>query len=242
MDRTGLLVVGLGGGALVALFEIAYQYAIAGTGVAGAAALLYTAPVLVAILARPLLGERLTPTRLMLASLVMLGVVLTVRGGTGVESLFESREQGLAVGIVGGLLAAFAYAGTTLVARWAVPRYGSARVLFLELAGGTVFLAALLPLAGRAPEPPGSVGGWLFVALLALGAVLGANFLFFAALKRIEAAPAAVAATVEPVVGAVLALALLGQMLTSTGWFGLVLVVAGVATGYALEARQTDPD
>ena len=35
------------------------------------------------------------------------------------------------------LLAALAYAGTTLLARWAVPRYGSSRVLFLELAGGT---------------------------------------------------------------------------------------------------------
>jgi len=37
---------GLGGGALVALFAIAYQFAIAGVGVAGAAALLYTAPVI----------------------------------------------------------------------------------------------------------------------------------------------------------------------------------------------------
>ena len=35
-DRRGWLIVGLGGGAMVALFEIAYQYAIAGVGVAGA--------------------------------------------------------------------------------------------------------------------------------------------------------------------------------------------------------------
>jgi len=62
-DVRGWLLVGLGGGVLVALFELAYQYAISGAGVAGAAALLYTAPVLVAILAVPLLGERLTPLR-----------------------------------------------------------------------------------------------------------------------------------------------------------------------------------
>src|SRR2546425_9398699 len=37
----------VGGGALVALFEVAYQFGIAGAGVAGAAALLYVAPVLV---------------------------------------------------------------------------------------------------------------------------------------------------------------------------------------------------
>src|SRR5438552_10610630 len=50
VDRAGWLLVGLGGGALVALFEVAYQFAIAGAGVAGAAAMLYTAPVIVAIL------------------------------------------------------------------------------------------------------------------------------------------------------------------------------------------------
>ncbi len=38
LDRAGLLVVGLLGGALVAIFEVAYQYAIAGVGVAPAVA------------------------------------------------------------------------------------------------------------------------------------------------------------------------------------------------------------
>jgi DME family drug/metabolite transporter len=238
VDGRGLLVAGLGGGALVALFEVSYQFAIAGTGVAGASALLYTAPLMVAVLARLLLGERLTATRLLLAILVMFGVFLTVRGGQGVESLFESREAGLTAGVIGGLLAAAAYAGTTLIARWAVPRYGSARVLFLELAGGTLILAALLPTTGQPPAPPGTAGGWLFITLLALGAVLGANFLFFAALKRIEAAPAAVAATVEPVVGTMLALFLFGQALTGGGWLGLIVVVLGVAGGYLTESRE----
>src|SRR2546422_1114296 len=40
VDGRGWLLVGVGGGFLVALFEIAYQFAIAGVGVAGAAALL----------------------------------------------------------------------------------------------------------------------------------------------------------------------------------------------------------
>jgi DME family drug/metabolite transporter len=54
IDRRGLAMVMLGGGFLVAIFEVAYQFAIAGAGVAGAATLLYTAPVVVALLARPL--------------------------------------------------------------------------------------------------------------------------------------------------------------------------------------------
>ncbi len=83
VDRKGLwLMAGLGG-AMVALFEVAYQFGIAGAGVAGAAALLYTAPVMVALVARPLLGERLTPLRFALAVVVMIGAAMTVTGKSG---------------------------------------------------------------------------------------------------------------------------------------------------------------
>jgi DME family drug/metabolite transporter len=242
VDRRGLIVVGIGGGALVALFEVAYQYAIAGVGVAGAATLLYTAPLIVALLGHAVLGERLTVGRMLLALTVLVGVFFTVRGGEGVGALFESREAGLAAGVTGGLLAALAFAGTTLLARWAVPRYGSAKVLFLELAGGTLLLALFLPAIGRPVTPPATASAWLYVALLALGAVLGANFLFFSALKRIDAAPAAVAATIEPVVATVLALALFGQALSPAGWGGLFLVVASVAAGCLVEARAGSGD
>ncbi|MCK5488521.1 MAG: EamA family transporter [Gemmatimonadetes bacterium] len=241
VDRRGLLAVGLGGGALVALFEVGYQYAIAGVGVAGAATLLYTAPLIVAVLGHLLLRERLTPARVVLALLVLTGVNFTVRGGEGVDTLFASREAGMAAGVTGGLLAALAYAGTTLLARWAVPRYGSSRVLFLELAGATLLLALFLPVFGQPPAPPDTISGWIYVGLLSLGAVVGANLLFFGALKRVEAAPAAVAATIEPVIATILALALFGQALSASGWGGLTLVVASVAVGYLIEARDARP-
>jgi DME family drug/metabolite transporter len=226
------------GGACVAGFEVAYQFAIAGVGVAGAAALLYTAPVLVAIAARLVLGEALTPLRLLLALGVMVGATLTVRGGTGVDALFASREQGMLLGVIGGLTAAVSYAGTTLLGRWAVPRYGPLKVLWFEIAGGTVLLGVLLPVFGRAPVAPSGVGAWVYIALLAAATVIGANVLFFGALRRVEAAPVSVAATIEPVAGAVLALVLLGQALSGTGWLGLTLVVASVATGYLYEGAR----
>lgn len=238
IDRRGLLLVGLLGGACVAGFEVAYQYAIAGVGVAGAAALLYTAPVLVAVAARLVLGEALTPLRLLLAIGVMVGATLTVRGGTGVEALFESQQQGMFLGVTGGLIAAVSYAGTTLLGRWAVPRYGPLKVLWFEIAGGTVLLGLLLPLFGRTPVAPTEAGAWVYVALLAAATVIGANVLFFGALRRVEAAPVAVAATIEPVAGAILALVVLGQALSTTGWLGLLLVVASVATGYLVEGRD----
>ncbi|HKC46225.1 MAG TPA: EamA family transporter [Gemmatimonadales bacterium] len=234
IDRRGWLLVGLGGGALVALFEIAYQFAISGTGVAGAAALLYTAPVLVALLARLLLGERLTALRSALAVVVMAGATLAVLGGSRAGVAIPTT---LRAGVLGGSLAALSYVGTTLLARYAVPLYGPMKVLFLEIAGGIVILGVVLKAAGRPPLPPPTAGAWIYTALLAAGTVVLANVLFFNAAKRIDAAPTAVAATIEPVVGALLALALFGQRLTAIGTLGLLMVVGGVAGGYLEEAR-----
>jgi drug/metabolite transporter (DMT)-like permease len=129
------------------------------------------------------------------------------------------------------------YAGTTLLARFAVPRYGATQVLFLEIVGGLLVLAVVLPLAGHPPLPPHTAGAWTYIVLLSLGSVLAANFLFFAAVRRIDAAPTAVAATIEPVVGTLLALLLFDQRLSLLGWLGLVMVVGGVAAGYLEEAQ-----
>jgi len=230
VDARGWLLVGLGGGILLAVFEIAYQFAIAGAGVAGAAALLYTAPVIVAVLARLILREALTPVRLALALLVMVGVALTVTHGSNAGA--EAARLGIGAGVAGGVLSALSYALTTLLARYAVPRYGAARVLFLEALGGVGILAIVLPLAHHAPTPPPTAAAWRGLLGLTAGSVLAANILFFTAVKRIEAAPAAVAATIEPVVGTLLALALFSQRLTTLGWLGLLMVVGGVAAGY----------
>lgn len=239
VDRRGLLLLGLGGGALVALFEVAYQFAIAGAGVASAAALLYTAPTLVALLAVPLLKERLTSRRLLLAVVVGIGAVLAVQGGPHGAHVAGVPMPRLALGVVGGLLAAVSYAGTTLLARYAAPRYGVFRMLLLEIAGGSVLLGIILPLAGRPPAPPATTGGWVYLLALVAATVILANLFFFSGAKRIEAAPTAVAATIEPVVGTLLALVLLSQRLTVLGWLGLLMVVGAVAAGYLEEARAT---
>lgn len=238
IDRRGLLLIGGLGGAMVALFEVAYQFGIAGAGVAGAAALLYTAPVMVALVAKPLLGERLTPLRFALAALVMIGAAMTVMGKQGGAASGVVALPTLLVGVIGGVLAAVSYATTTVLARWIVPRYGSYRMLFWEAVGGLVILAIVLPLAGHAPAPPPTFTGWIYIVALAAGGVVLANFLFFAGVRRIEATPTAVAATIEPVAGALLAYVLLDQGLLAIGWVGLLLVVGGVAAGYLKEGSE----
>jgi DME family drug/metabolite transporter len=239
VDRTGLWLMGGLGGAMVALFEVAYQFGIAGAGVAGAAALLYTAPVMVALVAKPLLGEKLTPLRFALAVSVMIGAAMTVMGKSATGTASGIALPSVVAGVIGGLLAAVSYATTTVLARWTVPRYGSYRMLFWEALGGIVILAVVLPLAGHAPAPPPTTAGWLYLIGLAAGGVVLANFLFFAGVRRIEATPTAVAATIEPVMGALLAFLLLSQGLTWLGWLGLLMVVGGVAAGYLKEGSAS---
>ena len=248
VDRKGLLLMGGLGGAMVALFEVAYQFGIAGAGVAGAAALLYTAPVMVALVAKPLLGEKLTPLRFALAVVVMIGAAMTVMSKSGTGTPHATALPSLVVGIIGGLGAAVSFATTTLLARWTVPRYGSYRMLFWEALGGVIIIAVVLGAIGLArsgnvaqlmPLPPTSAG-WAYTLALAVGGVVLANFLFFAGVRRIEATPTAVAATIEPVVGALLAFLLLSQGLTILGWVGLLLVVGGVAAGYLKEGSEQE--
>src|SRR2546422_7085283 len=105
-----------------------------------------------------------------------LGAALTVRGGSHGTTAGSVR---LAAGVAGGLLAAAGYAGSTLLARFAVPRYGALRVLLLEIAGGTLILGIILPLAGHSPAPPPTIAGWVYITALVLGPVLRANLLFF---------------------------------------------------------------
>src|SRR3989441_5761194 len=62
----------------------------------------------------------------------------TVTGGSNAGA--EAARLGIGAGIAGGLLSALSYALTTLMARFAVPRYGAVRVLFLEALGGVAIL------------------------------------------------------------------------------------------------------
>jgi DME family drug/metabolite transporter len=197
---------------------------------------------MVAVLARVVLKEALTPTRVALAVIVMIGVALTVTGGSNAGA--EAARMGVTAGIAGGLLSALSYALTSLMGRWAAPRYGVVKVLFLEAVGGVILIWIALAIWGKAPAVPPSGAAWRGLLGLAAGSVIAANLLFFGAMKRIEAAPASVAATIEPVVGALLALLLFSQRLTALGWLGLLMVVAGVAAGYVLEGlkQQLDAD
>lgn len=226
-SRAALLwTVGIGGLA-TAVFQVAYQMALATTGVPTTVALLYLAPALVVASAGPLLGEWPGRSRVGLAALSVVGVWLTVAGARGVEVSVTPA------GVAWGLLAAVSYAGYTLFGRMASPRFGAVPTVLGSTLGACVFLAAALPLSGIGLAFPNDPVAWAVLAAFGLLTIAAATFLFYDGLGRIEASRAAITTTAEPVVAAVLATLLLDQGLTVRGWLGLALVVAGVAGAYA---------
>lgn len=230
VDARELLVLGLGGGAAVGVFQIAYQLSTDAVGVPTTVALLYLAPALVVAGSGPLLGEWPTTRRVALVTLTLAGVWITVLGAEDVPTTFG------ATGLAWGLLAAVGYATYTIFGRYATPRFGSAKTVLYSTAGACVVLTVLLPLVSGSLVLPSGVTPWLLLVAFGALTIAVAQLLFFDALGRIEASGASIASAAEPAVAAVLATLLLSQGLRPVGWLGIALVVAGVV-GVGATAR-----
>jgi DME family drug/metabolite transporter len=223
ISRRGLLVLFVGGGVAVGVFQVGYQLSVDAVGVPSTVALLYVAPAIVVALSGPLLGEWPTPVRVGLAAVAVVGVWLSVLGAHAVKTTFGT------VGIGWGLGAAASYAAYVLLGRYAAPRWGSMATVVYSTAGACVLLAASLPFTPTPVTLPGSGAAWGLLGIFALLTITVAQFIFFDALRFVDAGRAAVSATAEPLVAALLATVLLHQGLDPLGWLGLALVVVGVA-------------
>jgi drug/metabolite transporter (DMT)-like permease len=113
--RRGADALALGGFALigVTLFYGSLTLAIEAGGISLAFILLYTAPAFVAVLAWPLLGERLTAVKGLLVALAIAGVALVASTGAGASGV---RVTPTSLGW--GLTAGLSYASYYLFGKW----------------------------------------------------------------------------------------------------------------------------
>jgi DME family drug/metabolite transporter len=227
----GLVVIGVGGGAAVALFQVAYQLSMDAVGVPTTVALLYLAPAMVVAASGPVLGEWPSRMRVALAALTIAGVWITVLGAETVPTTYGTS------GSIWGVLAAVGYAAYTLFGRFAAPTYGSFRTVVYSSTGAACLLAVILPFFGPPPLPP-DARAWGVLVMFAVLTVAIAQFLFFDALRRVEASVASIAAAAEPAVAALLATVLLAQGLRPLGWLGIALVMGGVVGLGVAEGRE----
>ena len=195
-----------------------YVLAVQAGGAALASVLLYTAPAWVALMAWKLLRESMTPVKLTAVAMTILGVAgVSLGHGLGGPG---GPVNLAAIGF--GLLSGFSYALYYVFGKIFLPRYPTPTLFLYALPVGAL---TLLPFFSFAAHP---LEGWLACLVLAVGCTYGAYMLYYAGLKRIEASRAAVIATLEPLVAALLAFSLFGERFTTLGYVGSGLILTAV--------------
>jgi drug/metabolite transporter (DMT)-like permease len=143
---------------------------------AEANAIAFTTPILVALLAQPMLGERVGSRRWLGVALGLLGALIIIRPGSGVMEL--------AAGIL--FASSFCNALYQITTRQLGGRDDSLTTLFYTATVGTVCASLFLPLSWA----PMDRTGWLLMAALGAFACAG----HFALIKAFQGAPASVVA------------------------------------------------
>jgi drug/metabolite transporter (DMT)-like permease len=184
--------------------------------------LFYLMPLWAVLLARGLLGERLTPLAGLRVALALAGAAVVLWPAGGGWPLPRSAPE--ALGVIGG----FSFALNNVMLRREARRDEAARALAMFLGGATVaaLVATTLAGSGAAPWPPAPGAAWVGGAF-ALGIVfLASNLALQYGAARLAANATAVIMITEVLFAASSALALGGGTLTPRLALGGGLIVA----------------
>jgi probable blue pigment (indigoidine) exporter len=185
-----------------------------------AAVLTASQTLLVAVLAGPVLGQRVPRVH----------ALAVVAGLAGIALIVVTPQARLdAVGVLAGAGAAVATAvGIVLTRRWGRPVDVVTFTGWQLLAGGFVLLP-LLPLEGL-PTSPLTLANWAGLAWLALPGGAFAYLLWFDGIANLRAVAVSSLALLAPVTAAVLGWLVLGQHLGVTQLLGGAVTLAAVLT------------
>ena len=184
------------------------------------AILVYTMPIWAAMLALPILGERLTPTRIAALALCIAGMTILIAPLAGL---------GVPLGILLALGAAMSWAAGTVYLKWARLDGDPMAITIWQLVFGVVVIAICVPLfEGRLNL---SAGAWSLFGLIYSG-IIGSGvcyFLWFDIVRRLPASTAALGILSSPVIGVVTAMIVLGERPTWYDAVGFALMLAASA-------------
>jgi len=209
-------------GAVFVVNSLAYFRALQTVSASAVALLLYSYPVLVALLAAAAGLERLTLRALLVAAAAFAGCALTAAGETGASSLLQAGP-----GVAFALVAALVYASyLVLSSRFAadVP----AQALAQHLAQASALVCIVLALATGGLSLPSSPAAWLSVLGIAVVSTVVALFTFLAGMAHLGPTRASVVSSLEVLVTLALAAALLGERLGPLQWLGAALILGAV--------------
>lgn len=215
--RRGLLLLGV----CIGLVNAVYYVAIDRLPVAVALVLQYTAPAMVVVYMA--VRQRTRPrNEVVVAVLLALAGVALVSGFLGAD-LGSVDGLGVAMGIASAVL----FASYTLVGESVTRTYGPLGAMFraFSIAGSLWICWQIFNGFPRELFDPANLPR---VVLIGLGATLAPFLLYLWGVERVRAERAAIAATLEPVLGALVAWVFLGQTLGAAQTVGGALVIAAV--------------
>jgi drug/metabolite transporter (DMT)-like permease len=213
-DWRGLLAIGL----VLATHWTLFFLTIKLSSVAVAVVTVYTAPILIAIVAPLVLPERRSRVAGVALVPATAGVVLIALAG-------EHGGHVRALALATGLGAAATYAALVVGGKRLRVRFHPVTYAFWVYVVATVAMTPLLPVSGRVlPDSWREAGAVLLVGIVFTGV---SGIIWVTLLGLVTAQAMGVLAFVEPVTAALLAWALLDQSLGATVLVGGALVLAG---------------
>ncbi len=188
------------------------------------AALLYaTTPILVLLLSRMFLGERLTGRKILGVVIGFIGVIIVIFE-RGVSASMQFLFGNLLIGVAVVAWALYSVFGTTLIRR-----YGAVGASSVTLIVGTMmFLPIGLWPALSFPYNSLTGGDWGQILYLAVITSVVSYFLWYFALGRIEAGKAALFSNLQPILTTIMMVLLLGQGITVAFVVGGSIALLGV--------------
>jgi drug/metabolite transporter (DMT)-like permease len=221
-DILTVIVFGLiGYTAFQALFMTSFSY----TKIAHAAALIYVAPIFVAIFSYLVLKEKITTRKMIGIGLAIIGAVLVV-GLSGENAFFVSET------LTGDMLAigaGVAYSSWFIFGKMLGTKYTPVALSTLVMLIGTI---ALLPLV-LASEPTSHFNILQVAPLILLMALVptsAAYITYLTGLRLVEPTKASVYATVDPIASALFAYLAFRETVTIASGLGIALILFSIFT------------
>jgi DME family drug/metabolite transporter len=221
-------------GLSMAAYQVCFFSAVPLAGVAATALLaICSAPILISVLARIFLQERMTPGRLAAMTAGIIGAGLLVGGAPA------GKGQSFVLGCALALGAGLAYSIYAVATKGALNASAP-----LGLSAMTFGLAAvvLLPVLIFQPSLTAQTVTRAWPLLLYLGAIptAGAYWLYTTGLRRVPAGSAAIAGLLEPLTATALGLLLFEEHLGVQQVVGAVLLLSAMGLLGAITARQRE--
>jgi DME family drug/metabolite transporter len=217
----------------MAVFQAGYFSAVVLVGVALTALIaICSAPLVIAVLARVVLGERLSRAGVVALGLGVVGTALLIAGPRSFADVGSRFIGGVALALSAGL----AYAIYVVIAKKSLARTAPLPLAAATFCAGTLWLAPVLAWVDVSAAQLHA--GWpllLYLGVVATGLAYAA---YTTGLTTVPAAAAGVIALLEPLTATTLGLIVFDEQLGPLGVTGAILLATALVLLVRVEARR----